>query len=196
MLIHLLWKQNFNWDDVIPEEIITELIKISEDLVEAIEMKFNRQYFPKPTHKDESLHICADSSIQAYGTYAYLASSNEGILTVAKSKVAYIKQLTVLKLELYAALLAARLNQHIISAIDYKSVYLWRDSQIVLSWISSAKKQPIFVSNRVKEIQEMNDGFQWQCCHTHENPVDLLSKGIIYEKFQNNHFGFIGLHVS
>ncbi|XP_060566641.1 uncharacterized protein LOC132725521 [Ruditapes philippinarum] len=186
MLIQLLWKQNFDWDEVLPEEIITEWIKIREDLVKATGIKFSRQYFPKSTHKDESLHIFADSSIKAYGACAYLVSGNESILIMAKSKVAPIKQLTVPKLELCAALLAARLCQHIKSAIDCKSIYLWSDSQIVLSWISSAKKQPIFVSNRVKEIQEMSNGFQWQYCPTHENPADLLSRGLTYEKIQNN----------
>ncbi|XP_053372928.1 uncharacterized protein LOC128546437 [Mercenaria mercenaria] len=105
---------------------------------------------------------------------------------MAKNRVTPVKQLTIPKLELCAALIGSRLAQHITSTIDCTKVYLWSDSQIVLKWISSSKSQPVFISNRVREIRELTDGFQWQYCPTDSNPADFLSRGVTYDNFLDN----------
>lgn len=139
MLLHLLWKQKFKWDKVLPDDIITEWCSIRDILEKTTEMKFSRRYFSNTVSRDTILHIFADSSTKVYRACAYLVSSTQSTLIMAKNIVAPVKPLTIPKLELCAALHGARLSQHITSAIECKKVYLWRDSQFVLSWISSTK---------------------------------------------------------
>ena len=70
---------------------------------------------------------------------------------LAKTRVVPIKIMTVLKLELQAALLAARLKNEFIQALTLtvNQVFMWTDSKTALQWINSKENQPIFVANRV-----------------------------------------------
>ncbi|XP_038106900.1 uncharacterized protein LOC119766430 [Culex quinquefasciatus] len=67
--------------------------------------------------------------------------------------------------------------------LKFESVHLWSDSQIVLAWL---KKLPqllqTFVSNRVSEIQNLTQNFHWHYVATHENPADLISRGVTPKK--------------
>lgn len=91
------------------------------------------------------------------------------------------KQVTTPRAELQAALLLSRLAVKLIGAmeVNFESVVLWSDSQIVLCWI---KKPPdtlkIYVGNRVKEIQMLTDEFEWRYIPTNSNPADLISRGV------------------
>ena len=73
---------------------------------------------------------------------------------MAKTRVAPLKQLTLPKLELMAALIGARLSNFIMNTIKVSPsmVHLWTDSQIVLYWLQSEKRLNQFVSHRVTEI--------------------------------------------
>lgn len=98
---------------------------------------------------------------------------------MAKTRVAPIKQLTLPKLELMAALIGARLLSFIHSAMTdlYPTleVYLWSDSQIVLSWLHSNKQLKQFVANSVRELFPPSI---WHYCPTQENPADILTRGL------------------
>ena len=61
---------------------------------------------------------------------------------MAKTRVAPLKQLTLRKLELMAALIGARLSSFIMNSIKLfpSVVHLWTDSQIVLYWLQSEKR--------------------------------------------------------
>ena len=88
------------------------------------------------------LHVFGDSSSRAYGAVAYLKRGTESSFIMAKSRVAPVKPLTVPKLELMAATVAARLANHVSSSVnlalnDPVKVYLWSDSQVTLGWIRS-----------------------------------------------------------
>ncbi|XP_045215312.2 uncharacterized protein LOC123565509 [Mercenaria mercenaria] len=155
-------------------------------------MKFPRCYFPDDSPTEKNLHIFCDASVKAYGACAYLVSGSHSTLVMAKNRVAPIKQLTIPKLELCAAVLGARLCHHIITSIECQRVYLWSDSQIALQWISTSKKQPIFVSNRVQEIHELTKTYEWRYCSTDTNPADILSRGLSYDKFHDNRLWFHG----
>ena len=73
----------------------------------------------------------------------------------AKSRVAPLKELSIPRLELQAAVLAARLYKSIRSEsrIKFEKVIFFTDSQIVIVWIRSESRafKP-FVSVRVGEI--------------------------------------------
>ena len=105
---------------------------------------------------------------------------------LGKARVAPIKVMTVPKLELQAALLAARLKMEITQAltVTVNQVFMWTDSTTVLQWINSNEKQPIFVSNRVCLILEYTSVDQWNHVATKDNPADAGTRGMSAEALQ------------
>ena len=112
----------------------------------------------------------------------YLKRGPEISFVMAKTRVTPIKQLTLPKLELMAALIGARLLSFIHNAMvdpyPMLEVYLWSDSQIVLSWLHSNKQLKPFVANRVNSIRELFPASIWHYCPTQENPADILTRGL------------------
>jgi len=108
-------------------------------------MVFPRRYLPlSDTAKSLNLHVFADASIKAYGAVAYLCENGQSSLVIARTRVSPLKTKTLPRLELMAAVVAARLAKFIQSSLAplYKdiSIHLWSDSQIVLHWLHSHKK--------------------------------------------------------
>ncbi|GFV46076.1 hypothetical protein TNCV_1256341 [Trichonephila clavipes] len=62
-------------------------------------------------------------------------------LVTSKSRVAPVKSVTMPRLELYVAVLLAKLMKRVETALQMKTipVYLWSDSTIALAWI---QKEP------------------------------------------------------
>ena len=124
-------------------------------------MKCTDVRFPRQvtTSNRVSLHLFSDASSVAYGVAAYVVSDDMSTLIMAKAKVAPIKTVTIPKLELTAVLLAARFVTYIKEAqlgkLEIGQTYIWSDSQITLSWLSSTKVLPIYVRNRVDEIKAL-----------------------------------------
>ena len=100
--------------------------------------------------------------------------------------MAPMKSMTVPKLELQAALLAARLKREITQALTVTAnqLFKWTDSTTVLQWIKSNQKQPIFVANRVYEILEFTSVDQWNHVATKDNPADAGTRGMSAEILQ------------
>ena len=136
----------------------------------------------------DQLHIFADASTKAYGAVAYLASNNHTAFIMAKTRVAPLKELTLPRLELMAAVVATRVSVFIIASLSLQEtpLYLWSDSQIVLHWIQQKKKLTPFVSNRVAEIQRLASTAIWGYCPTEDNPADLLTRGITAKSLQSS----------
>ena len=99
------------------------------------------------------LHVFADASPKAYGTAVYIQYGNHSSLVMSKSRVAPLKQHTLPRLELMAAVIAARLGSFVVDSLTHNTViHYWSDSQIVLCWLQSKKKLKPFIEHRVKEI--------------------------------------------
>lgn len=111
--------------------------------------------------------------MRAYGACAYLVTENDSSLITAKNRVAPLRGVTILM----GAVIGARLSQFIQTNIGIKftAVYMWTDSQIVLSWLKSTKQLPTFVKNRIQEIKINTNTCTWNYCPTSSNPADLLS---------------------
>ena len=100
-----------------------------------------------------------DSSEEAFGAVAFLRAQlpRDGVLETqlafvfGKGRVAHMKTLTIPKLELQAALLAARIK-HVEDSLEYEvgNVFMWSDNSTVIQWLHSIEKQPVFVANRKK----------------------------------------------
>ena len=100
---------------------------------------------------------------------------------MSKARTAPLKQLTLPKLELKAAVLAARLSVFIKTSLNITcTLSLWSDSQIVLYWISSQKTLKPFVSHRVEQIRSISTC--WNYCPSADNPADLLTRGVTFQQ--------------
>jgi ribonuclease HI len=180
IFMQLLWKQNIDWDQTLPEILIGERDNIRLYLVKGTETEIPRWYFSDTSADTEYriVHVFTDASQKAYGACAYIVSGANSSLIMSRNRVAPLKPISIPRLELMGAVVGARLCEHILSNVKCSRVYLWSDSMIVLSWLKSNKKQPVFVSNRVKEIKELTKDYEWHYCPTKSNPADLLSRGI------------------
>ena len=108
---------------------------------------------------------------------AYLRTTNsqatppQACFLMGRCKVAPIKQMSVPKKKLEAAVIGVRLLQliqrEVTMTIDQN--FLFSDSQVVLDWIASNKKQNVFVSNRLQEIHKRSLPQQWHHMSTYLN---------------------------
>ncbi|GFQ65834.1 integrase catalytic domain-containing protein [Trichonephila clavata] len=142
---------------------------------------------------DLQLRVFSDASPKSFGAVAYLRYkiSDNNFNTrfvISKSRVAPIKRITLPRLELMGAVIAARLVKHLRRIFkDFNRIILCSDSTIVLYWIKgSASKFKPFVSNRIAEIQENTDPVSWRHCSGKQNPADLLTRGITSRELINS----------
>lgn len=188
LLIQELWQKNMDWDEPLDQPTTNNWNSIANDLQIAAKATIPRCYFDHNNSNNihfPQLHVFADASTKAYGAVVYIQQGNHTSFVIAKTRVAPLKQLTLPKLELMAALVATRLAKFVITSFnrhyDGMSVHLWSDSQIVLHWLHSQKKLKQFISHRVKEIIQTFPATLWNYCPTGDNPADLLTRGINYE---------------
>ncbi|GFS91721.1 integrase catalytic domain-containing protein [Trichonephila clavipes] len=141
------------------------------------------------------IHIFCDASKLAYGAAAYVKvrKQNEVLvnLIASKTRVAPLKAVTLPRLELLGALVAARLSSRVQEIVRKKKeckVFHWTDSKIVLFWIKgSSKRWKQFVANRVQEISELTDPDSWFHCSGQDNPSYFLSRGLsVHTLISNN----------
>ena len=145
-------------------------------------MPFPRQCTVMPDKA--TLHIFADASPQAYRAVAYLVHGTHSAILMSKARTAPLKQHTLHRLELMAALLGARLYIFISTSISTTNMFFWSDSQIVLSWITSKKTLKPFINNRINEIRSIST--EWRYYPLADNPADLLTRGITFDQFNSS----------
>ena len=99
-----------------------------------------------------------------------------------------MKAMTIQKLLLQAALLAARLKQDICRALTLhvNKTFMWTDSTIVLQWLHSTTKQPKFLANRVCEILEHTSVDEWNHVASSDNPADAGTRGMSAKVLQSS----------
>ncbi|GFT44152.1 integrase catalytic domain-containing protein [Trichonephila clavipes] len=186
-LLQDLWKEEIQWDDPLPTHIEKEWKKWCEELPHLRNLKIPRPVLDSTLLEDDvELHSFCDASKKAYGAAIYLRTkSRNGIsvkLVTSKSRVAPLNCVTLPRLELLGALVAARLASKVKRIVNLKRSclqYHWTDSKIVLFWIKGNKTRwKQFVANRVNEITSLTDPHSWYHCAGKENPADFLSCGL------------------
>ena len=142
------------------------------------------------------LHVFGDSSQDVFAAVAYLrakvwtadgSASFRLAFVFGKARVAPMKALSITKLELQDALLAARIKVLVLDALTVKvqRVYMWTDSTTVLHWLQSTSKQAVFVANRIAEILNLTIIDQWNHVSTN-NPADIATRRIEIHNLQES----------
>ncbi|XP_055836519.1 uncharacterized protein LOC129905140 [Episyrphus balteatus] len=143
-------------------------------------IKVPRRYsLANPDDCKVSLIVFVDASEQAFAAVAYLRFAREDEVQVtqvmAKARVAPVKQLTIPRLELQAAVLGVRLAATIKASHTIRmdeSLFL-SDSKTVLAWINSSNsKLPSFVASKIGEILDSTSPREWFHVGSIDNVAD------------------------
>ena len=188
--MQVLWQTGVDWDGETPPAIRYKWIELFKEIKELSKITFQRSLYRANATQPSTLCVFSDASQDAFGTCAYIRQRTNGDkyqvrLIAPKSRVAPLKQLSVPRLELQAAVLASRLAKTIEqeSRLQFKSVRLFTDSSITLAWLQSPSRSfKPFVSSCVGEIQSNTDPSQWRHIPCEVNVADDVSRGIRVEE--------------
>ena len=137
------------------------------------------------------LHHFADASKDGYGTVSYIrlkSSRGEDHVTflLGKARVTPLKAVTIPRLELTAAILAARVDA-ILKAqlqIQLDEIVFWMDSTSVLKYINNEDRRfHTFVANRISAVREISSPAQWRHIGTKDSLADASSRGMKVSDF-------------
>lgn len=199
VLIQDLWKQDIGWDDPIhPQTLRDQWLSWEEELPNLPHLELPRPYTPVCADTPAStrqLHIFSDASERAYGSVAYLRTTDyKGQIHVsfvlARSRVAPKKHLSMPRLELSAALTGAQLASVLQTelTLPIEQVFLWSDSTTVLHWLRSKSfRYKVFVGTRVAEIQTLTEVTNWRYVDSARNSADDITRGLTLKELARPH---------
>ena len=185
IILRKIWafSPKVGWDDPLPTELQKEWSSFRESLLHVRSLKFSRSFRPKDA-QSPVLILFSDGSKIAYGTVAYVRwktpSGFESCILAAKSRIAPLRIVDIVRLELCGAVLNARLYAFIIHElrdIAFKEVYHVVDSEIVRAMINKDSYGfRSFAANRIGEIQQLTEKGNWHWIEGNLNIADLTTR--------------------
>ena len=183
-----LCKIKLGWDEEIPDTIAKQWQQWVVELQQLNDFRVDRCLTPSNFGgiKSAQLHHFCDASEVGYGTVSYLRLTNRNndvhsAFVMGKARVAPLKQTTIPRLELAAAVLAVKMDRMQKAELQFEwddSVF-WSDSTTVLKYIANtATRFQTFVANRVSIIRDMSKVSQWRHISSALNPADDASRGL------------------
>ena len=148
IFLQTLWKEKMGW----VQTLNTEQVKVIRDILQRVD-EFS---FPRHILQEHSeLHVLAEASSRAYGAAVHTVNNNHQCsnLLISKARVRPCREdrLTIPKLELTASLIGARLIRYHSNLFKFDTIYLWSDSKVAISWITSDRDvKDVYIANRVK----------------------------------------------
>ncbi|KAK3745259.1 hypothetical protein QZH41_010889 [Actinostola sp. cb2023] len=146
ILLQDLWRNEFLWDQELPEPYLTQWRRMVDD--------------------KGKIH-CA--------------------FVMGKTRNAPVKEWSIPRLELQAAVLATRLNNTVCGELEepIDETHFWSDSMTTLQYVrNKTRRFHTFVSNRLTEIHESTSPEQWHFVPGLQNPADDGSRGLDIESFK------------
>lgn len=178
ILLQEVWRSGTGWDVPVAENLARKW-REWRNLMAATDVAIPRCAVWN-RENDATLHVFSDASELACCAVAYrverCGSDSKVSFIAAKTKVAPLRPLSIPRLELQAAVMAARLAATIRreSAASYKRVCYWTDSTTVLCWLrTDPRRYSVFVANRLGELDELTNKEDWRWTPTAENPADI-----------------------
>lgn len=183
--IQKLWSEQFDWDEKLPPNVVQFWTELFKEMESISILKFKRCLTPDNAIDHPTLILFSDASNQAFGAVAYIRwKLNDGTyevrLIMAKSRVAPLKTLTIVKLELQAAVMAKRLASCIIqeSRFEFEEILYFVDSEVVKALIDKGTTSTnTFIAVRINEIRTETNPHQWKWIESEKNIADILSRG-------------------
>ena len=193
LLLQEMCRRNMSWDEPIPQTLLQQWTGWLSDLEKVAKLQVSRCIKPKGFGRSASaqLHHLADASSYGYGTVSYLRLVNQDeqvhvAFMSGKARVAPLKQTTIPRLELTAAVLAVKVDRMLKKELSLRleESHFWTDSQTVFKYINNETKRfHTFVANRVAAIREATDVCQWRYISSKNNPADEASRGLSVDSF-------------
>ncbi|KAF6771256.1 hypothetical protein AHF37_10324 [Paragonimus kellicotti] len=187
-LLQELCRKKVDWDGELASEEIVAWQEWLHGLAGLTELRIPRCIKPRTLEGpyQMELHGFSDASEAGYGAaiYARLVATDGSIycsLVLGKSRVAPMRAVSIPRMELTAAVLAAKLISYVKEELlkGVKSVTLWTDSMIVLQLIrNTSSRFETFVANRLSSIHDLSSPDDWRYVDTKRNPADLASRGM------------------
>ena len=189
ILMQDCFRAGLKWDDPLPEPLVCKWKAWVMELQHLKKLRIPRCVRRRPAPPIEfELHGFCDASELAFGACIYLRvkygpDDYDAHLLMGKTRVAPLRQLTIPRMELQAALALVRMMIKVIKALEgliqFARIALWGDSMTVLAWLKSLTvKFHAFVANRVTEILEAFPAEFWNHISGLLNPADDASRGL------------------
>ena len=119
-MLQEICKRGVSWDDAIPENVCPKWEAWKANLIELQNITIPRCLLPQNMTKQVSaveLHHFCDASNSGYGSCSYLRVVDENqahcTLVASKARVSPTKGMTIPRLELTAAVVAAKMGQKV-----------------------------------------------------------------------------------
>ena len=151
------WKEGLAWNDLLSDEKQKAKKTWIEQYLNVPEIAMPRCFVsPNKPSPINQLHCFCDASQLAYGAVIYIRSQSANAIStgfvIARAKIAPLKQISIPKLELQAAVLGCRLMQFVSKQLTIlvTSRHFWSDSEAVLVWIKSKDRVKTFFAIRVQ----------------------------------------------
>ena len=201
-ILQALCRQNINWDDPVPEDILPLWEKWRTELPLLQTLTFPRCLKPpgfgQPVRAE--IHSFSDASDTGVGQVSYLPIINQKnevhvSFLMAKSRVAPLKPISIPRLELTAAVISVNVATMLKSELDIEDIrcYYYSDSEIVIGYINNdARRFHVYVGNCVQHIRDRSSPREWFHVPGKENPADEASRGLTPKELLQNDRWFNG----
>lgn len=201
LMIQHLWTLGLAWDEEPPSDLLHKWEKFRTQLKLLENIEICREIITFDAVHYDLIGFC-DASMKGYCGVVYLRITSKKAaintyLVCAKSKVAPLKQITIPRLELCAAVLLAKLMEFVLQnfegKIQFRKMFAFTDSSVALHWIrSSPHNWQTFVSNRVSYVQERLSPSVWYHIPSELNPADCGSRGLLPHELINHYLWWTG----
>ena len=187
IFLQALWKEKVGWDQTLNAEQVKVIRDILIDLQKVDEFSFPRHIL----HEHSELHVFTDASSRAVYTVNHTHQCSD--LLIGKARVAPCQEdcLTIPKLELTASLIGARFIRYLSNLFKFDTIYLWSDSKVTISWITSDRDvKDVYIANRVAEIKTLVNYYHVNIMYvpTEDNPANHLSRGCTSKQLKSSNW--------
>ena len=189
LILQSLCKQKADRDQHINEQEIKRWLNWLSQLSALIDVQIKRCF--KSDNFDSiaavQIHNFADASSYAFGASSYLRLIDDTgnvscSFLLGKGRVVSIKAVSILRLELTAAVLAVRLDvllrKKLTLPISSDSFCLTNSTAVLFCIRNQTKRFPVFVVNQLAVIEANSDGNRMRYVPSTLNPADSTSRGL------------------
>ncbi|CAH8548192.1 unnamed protein product [Schistosoma haematobium] len=188
VLLQKLCKSQLGWDQPLNEPYVPAWLNWVNFMRQIGHVTVDRGIKKRIDEPDAEveLHLFSDASEIGYGAVAYarvsyLKEQPYCILLYSKSRVAPIKQITIPRLEMAAAVLSVRLSEVLRRSLPnfFCKVNFHTDSMVVLYYIKNIENRySTYIANRLAIVHQYTKIEQWSYVRSSQNPADWTSRGI------------------